>query len=94
MIGFLSQTFGHAELHVEISRNGSDWQLSSLTQVCALCLPPPSTVEILWIEHLLVVNCLEKWHRRRSMVGFFYFRLTVRRAFTYPGYLPLVSDPP
>jgi hypothetical protein len=53
MIRFLSWTFGHPELYVEISCSGSDWQLSSLTQVCALCLPPPSTVEILCIEHLL-----------------------------------------
>ncbi|KAF8495450.1 hypothetical protein F5888DRAFT_1710923 [Russula emetica] len=41
MIRFLSRTFGHAELHVEISCSGSEWQLSSLTQVCALCVPLP-----------------------------------------------------
>jgi hypothetical protein len=57
MIEFSSRTFGHAELHVEISCGGSDWQLSSLTQVCALCLPPLSTVEILRIEHLLSPRC-------------------------------------
>ena len=53
MIRFLSGGFGHAELHVEISCSGSEWQLSSLTQVCALCLPSLSTVKILYIDHLL-----------------------------------------
>ena len=53
MIRFISQTFGHAELHVEISCIGSEWQLSYLTQVCALCLPPLPMVEILCINHLL-----------------------------------------
>ena len=53
----LSSTSGsHAEFHVEISCCGSEWQLSSLTQVCTLCLPPLSTVGILRIEHLLSPN--------------------------------------
>lgn len=56
MIRYLSRAFDHAKLHVEISCSGSDWQLSSLTQVCALCLPPLSAVEILRIEHLLSPN--------------------------------------
>jgi hypothetical protein len=56
MIRFLSRTFGHAGLHVEISCSGSEWQLSSLTQVCTLCLPPLSTVEVLCIGHLLSPN--------------------------------------
>jgi hypothetical protein len=56
MIRFLSRTFGPAEFHVEISCSGSDWQLTSLTQVCALCLPPLSTVETLCIVHLLSPN--------------------------------------
>jgi hypothetical protein len=56
MIRFLSRTFGPAELHVEISCSGSDWQLTSLTQVCALCLPPLSTVETLCIVHRLSPN--------------------------------------
>lgn len=57
MIRFLSRTFSHAELYVEISCSASDWQLSSLTQVCALCLPPLSSVEVLHIGHLLSPSC-------------------------------------
>jgi len=33
---------------VEISRKGLDWQLSSLEQVCASCLPHFSTLEDLY----------------------------------------------
>ena len=53
MIRFISQTFGHAELRVEIPCTESDWQLPSLTEVCTLCLPPLPMVEILCINHLL-----------------------------------------
>ena len=56
LIRFLSRAFGHGELHVEISCSGLEWQLSSLTQVCALCLPAFSTVETLCIHHLLPPN--------------------------------------
>jgi hypothetical protein len=52
-IRFLSRTFGHVELNVEISRSGSDRQISSMAQICTLCLPSLSTVENLYIEHLL-----------------------------------------
>ncbi|KAF8495452.1 hypothetical protein F5888DRAFT_1710927 [Russula emetica] len=55
MIRFLSR-FGGAELHVEISCSGSEWQLSSLTQVCSLCLPPLSTVKVICIERPLSPN--------------------------------------
>jgi hypothetical protein len=39
-------------LNVEISCRESDWQLSSLKQVCDLCLPLLSTLEHLYIHEL------------------------------------------
>ena len=38
-------------LLIEISCGEPDWQLSSIEQVCNSSLPPPSTVEVLYIEH-------------------------------------------
>jgi hypothetical protein len=44
------QTFGHGELNVGVSCKESDWQISSLAQVCTFLLPPLSTVEHLYIH--------------------------------------------
>ena len=71
MIRFQSQTFGHADLHVEISCSEPDWQLSSLTQVCALCLPPLSMVAILRIEHLLSPNGWKNGIENAQWLDFF-----------------------
>ena len=51
-IEFSSQTFGHGELIVEVSCKESEWpgQVTPLEQVCALCLPPISTLEDLHIH--------------------------------------------
>ena len=45
--------YGEAgELHVGISCRALDWQVLSLEQVCTSCLPPLSTLDILYIsEH-------------------------------------------
>jgi hypothetical protein len=47
-----SRTSDFGELRVEIPCTASEWQLSSLEQVCTSSLPPVSTVEYLYIsEH-------------------------------------------
>jgi len=38
-------------LRIKISCREPDWQLSSIEQVCNSSFPPPSTVEVLCIEH-------------------------------------------
>ena len=47
---FSSQTSGYGELDVKVSCKESDWQLSSLEQVCTSTLPPLSTLEGLFIH--------------------------------------------
>jgi hypothetical protein len=49
-VRIVSQAFGYGDLNVGISCRQSDWQLSSLAQVCSSCLPPLSTVEHLYIH--------------------------------------------
>ena len=44
-----SQTSGHGTLNMTISCIELDWQVSSMEQVCATCLPPLSTLEDLYI---------------------------------------------
>ena len=44
----ISSNYG--ELEVEILCRESDWQVSSLEQVCTSCLPPLSTLEDLYID--------------------------------------------
>ena len=46
-----SATSGGGSLKVNISCRDLDWQVSSLEQVCTLCLPPLSTLEDLSIDH-------------------------------------------
>jgi hypothetical protein len=48
-VSFSSQTHGNRSLEVGISCRESDWQISSLEQVCTSCLPPLSTTEDLYI---------------------------------------------
>jgi hypothetical protein len=50
-VNFLSRTFGHGNLNVEILRAGLDgyWQVSSLEQVCASCMSPLSISEDLYM---------------------------------------------
>jgi hypothetical protein len=48
-INLSSQTSGHGKLNVEILCGELDWQVSSLEQVCTLCLPPLPTLEDLYI---------------------------------------------
>jgi hypothetical protein len=48
-VNFLSRTPSYGELHVEISCRELDWQVSSLEQVCASCLPPLSMLQDLYI---------------------------------------------
>jgi hypothetical protein len=45
-------TSGFGSLKVEISCRESDWQVSSLEQVCTSCLPPLSTLEKLYIHEV------------------------------------------
>ena len=48
-VNFLSQSSRYGDdLRVEISCKGLDWQLSSLEQLCTLCLPPLSMLEVLY----------------------------------------------
>jgi F-box-like len=49
-VNFSSQTSGYGELDVKVSCKESDWQLSSLEQVCTSTLPPLSTLEGLFIH--------------------------------------------
>ena len=49
LVRFSSQTSGYSVLNVEILCAASEWQLSSLEQVFTLSLPPPSTLEDLYI---------------------------------------------
>jgi hypothetical protein len=48
-LDFSSRTSGNGRVYVEILCQGLDWQLSSLEQVCTLCLPPLSMLEDLYI---------------------------------------------
>ena len=48
-VDFSSKTSDSILLNTEISCRESDWQVSSLEQVCTLCLPLPSTTEDLYI---------------------------------------------
>jgi hypothetical protein len=50
-INLSSQTPGYGSLEVRVSCREFDWQVSSLEQVCTLCLPPLSTLEDLFIYH-------------------------------------------
>ena len=53
-INLSSQTSGYGSLEVRISCREFDWQVSSLEQVCTLCLPPLSALENLSIyDHAL-----------------------------------------
>lgn len=45
-----SQTPSYRVLKVEILCRESDWQVSSLEQVCTSCLPPLSALEVLYID--------------------------------------------
>ena len=49
LVRFSSQTSGYSVLNVEILCAASEWQLSSLEQVCTSSLPPASTLEDLYI---------------------------------------------
>ena len=49
ILDFSSQTHGTGKVSVEILCRGLDWQLSSVEQVCASCLPPLSMLEDLYI---------------------------------------------
>ena len=44
------QTSGHGTLNMTIPCMELDWQVSSMEQVCTLCLPPLSTLEDLYIH--------------------------------------------
>jgi hypothetical protein len=46
---FTPQTSSYGRFSVKIPCREWDWQLSSLEQVCTLCLPPLSTLEDLYI---------------------------------------------
>ena len=48
-VSLLPQTSGHRTLDVTIPCIESDWQVSSMEQVCTSCLPPLSTLEDLYI---------------------------------------------
>jgi hypothetical protein len=48
-VSLSSQTPDHVVLYVHISCIELDWQVSSMEQVCASCLPPFSTLEDLYI---------------------------------------------
>jgi hypothetical protein len=48
-VTFSSQTSDYGELGVQILCTASEWQLSSLEQVCSSSLPPISTLEDLFI---------------------------------------------
>ena len=48
---YWTSDFGFDDLLINISSRESDWQLSSIEQVCNSSLPPSSTVEDLYIEH-------------------------------------------
>jgi hypothetical protein len=52
ILDFSSQTSGNGEVYVKILCRGLDWQLSSVEQVCASCLPPLSVLEDLQIYEL------------------------------------------
>jgi hypothetical protein len=45
-----SQTPGSGLLNVDIPCTDVDWQISSLEQICSACLPPLSTLEVLYIS--------------------------------------------
>ena len=47
-----SQTYGDVKLSVKIPCIELDWQVSSMEQVCTLCLPPLSTLEDLYVYEL------------------------------------------
>jgi hypothetical protein len=47
-----SQTYGDRKLSVKIPCIELDWQVSSMEQVCTLCLPPLSTLEDLYVYEL------------------------------------------
>jgi hypothetical protein len=48
-VHLLSRTSGHGHLTVTIPCTELDWQVSSMEQVCTLCLPPLSTLEDIYI---------------------------------------------
>ena len=48
-VNLSSRTSGHGMLNVRIPCIQSDWQVSSMEQVCTSCLPPLSTLEDLYI---------------------------------------------
>ncbi|KAF8494185.1 hypothetical protein F5888DRAFT_676722 [Russula emetica] len=49
IVGFPSQTLNYVALSVEILCGTTEWQLSSLEQICTSSLPPVSTLEDLYI---------------------------------------------
>jgi hypothetical protein len=59
MLKFRSQTSDYDALRVQIRCKASEWQLSSLGQVCTLSLPPLSTLEKLYISEDR--NCPPDW---------------------------------
>jgi hypothetical protein len=48
-VNLSSKTSGYGKLNVAISCVEFDWQVSSMEQVCTLCLPPLSTLEDVYI---------------------------------------------
>ena len=56
-----SRTSGYGELKVKIPCIELDWQVSSLEQVCTLCLPPLSTLEDLYIYENFLSMGKPKW---------------------------------
>ena len=50
-LGSQTSKFRFSDLMIRISCREPDWQLSSIEQVCNSCLPPLSTVEVLYIDH-------------------------------------------
>jgi hypothetical protein len=48
-VNLSSQSSDYGRLSVEVSCNALDWQVSSLEQVCRSCLPPFSTLEVLYV---------------------------------------------
>ena len=48
-VNFLSRTYGHGDLSVEILCRGLDWQISSVEQVCTSFMAPLSMTEDLYI---------------------------------------------
>jgi hypothetical protein len=48
-VSLFSRTSDHVKLYVRIPCIEFDWQVSSMEQICTLCLPPLSTLEDIYI---------------------------------------------